>query len=129
MSLFWVWSGCDLGGHSMFYFLCFGISLFWPGMVLNQGQLSIVVSDWEPYIGSPFPSFLCGKLTLFVALSPVERHGCFLVFFSCFTLTTLHLGHLLQTPVTVMGGHNSGLSCRSIIIRIDMTEPCQWGIV
>jgi hypothetical protein len=38
----------------MFYFLCFGISLFWPGMVLNQGQLSIVVSDWESYLGSPF---------------------------------------------------------------------------
>ena len=40
--------------------------MFWPGMVLNQGQLSIVVSDWEPYLGSPFPSFLGGKLSLFV---------------------------------------------------------------
>ena len=43
------------GGHSMFCFLCFFISMFCPGMVLNQGQLSIVVSDWEPYLGSPFP--------------------------------------------------------------------------
>ena len=42
------------GGHSMFCFLCFIISMFWPGMVLNQGQLSIVVSDWESYLGSPF---------------------------------------------------------------------------
>ena len=41
-----VWSGGDLCGHSMFFFLCFCSSLFWPGMVLNQGQLSIVVSDW-----------------------------------------------------------------------------------
>ena len=49
-----VWSGCDFGGHSMFFFLCFCISLFWPGMVLNQGQLSIVVSEWEPYLGSFF---------------------------------------------------------------------------
>ena len=41
--------------HSMFCFLCFFIFMFWPGMVLNQGQLSIVVSDWESYLGSPFP--------------------------------------------------------------------------
>ena len=40
--------------------------MFWPGMVLNQEQLSIVVSDWEPYLGRPFPSFQCGKLSLFV---------------------------------------------------------------
>ena len=33
----------------------FFISRFWPGMFLNQGQLSIVVSDWESYLGSPFP--------------------------------------------------------------------------
>jgi hypothetical protein len=26
--------------------------MFWPDMVLNQGQLSIGVSDWEPYLGS-----------------------------------------------------------------------------
>ena len=38
-----------LGGHSMF---C--VSTFWPGMVLNQGQLSIVVSDWESYLGNLF---------------------------------------------------------------------------
>jgi hypothetical protein len=44
-----VWSGCDLGGHSMFLFLYFCISLCWLGMFLNQGQLSIVVSNWEPY--------------------------------------------------------------------------------
>ena len=52
--------GCDLGGHSMFLFLCFCISLFRPGMVLNQGQLSIIVSDWEPYLGSFFPQGFCG---------------------------------------------------------------------
>ena len=40
----------------MFRFLCVCISLFWPGMVLNQGQLSIVVSDWEQYLGSFFPT-------------------------------------------------------------------------
>jgi hypothetical protein len=53
MSLFLVWSGCDLGGHSMFMFLCFLFLCAWSGMVLNQGQLSIVVSDWESYLGSP----------------------------------------------------------------------------
>ena len=59
-----VWSGCDLGGHSLFFFLCFCISMFWPGMVLNQGQLSIVVSDWKSYLGSLCH---CGKLTLLEA--------------------------------------------------------------
>ena len=46
--------GCDYGGHSSFF-----ISMFWPGMVLNQGQLSIVVSDWESYLGSLFPFVFC----------------------------------------------------------------------
>ena len=49
-----VWSVCDLGGHSMLCFLFFFISMFWPGMVLNQGKLSIFVFDWESYLGSPF---------------------------------------------------------------------------
>jgi hypothetical protein len=56
----------------MLYFLCFCISLFWLGMVLNQGQLSIVVSDLESYLGSLFPFCVCGKLTLLVVLSPVS---------------------------------------------------------
>ena len=64
LCLYLVWSGCDLGGHSMFCFLCFCISMCWPGLVLNQGQLSIVVSDWESYLGSLFPFCHCGKLSL-----------------------------------------------------------------
>jgi hypothetical protein len=56
-----VWSGCDLGGHSMFVRLGFCISMFRPGMVLNQGQLSIVVFDRESYLGS-----LCCHLSLWV---------------------------------------------------------------
>ena len=55
-----VWSGCNLGEHSTLFFLCFCISLFWPGMVLNQGQLSIVVSDWEPYLGIFFTHGVSG---------------------------------------------------------------------
>ena len=40
-------SGCDQGGSSRwFIFLC------WPGMVPNQRQLFIVVSDWGSYLGS-----------------------------------------------------------------------------
>jgi hypothetical protein len=52
MSLIWFGQGVCWGGHSMF---CVSISMFWPGMVLIQGQLSIVVSDWEPYLGTLFP--------------------------------------------------------------------------
>ena len=61
-----IWSGCDLGGHSMFFISMFCVSLFcvtmfWPGMVLNQGQLSIVVSDWESYLGSSFLFVIVGS--------------------------------------------------------------------
>ena len=42
----------------------FSVSMFWPGMVLNQGQLSIVVSDWESYLGSLFLFCLCGKFVV-----------------------------------------------------------------
>jgi hypothetical protein len=31
--------------------------MFWPGIVSNQRQVSIVVSDWMPYLGSLF--FVC----------------------------------------------------------------------
>ena len=58
----WLGQGVMWGGHSIFCFLGFFISMFWPGMVLNQGQLSIVVSDWESYLGSPFfPPFSVGS--------------------------------------------------------------------
>jgi hypothetical protein len=33
------------------------VYLCWPGMVPNQRQLFIVVSDWGSYLGSHFPIF------------------------------------------------------------------------
>jgi hypothetical protein len=54
LCLYLVWSGCELGGHSMFFISMFCVSMCWLGMVLNQGQLSIVVSDKESYLGSLF---------------------------------------------------------------------------
>jgi hypothetical protein len=32
------------------------VYLCWPGMVPNQSQLSIVVSDWGSYLGRSFPT-------------------------------------------------------------------------
>jgi hypothetical protein len=66
-------SGCDSDGKSML-----SISLFWPGMILNQGQLSIVVSDWESYLGSPFPLFHLWDLIFAssVSLQPSESCDC-----------------------------------------------------
>ena len=51
--LCFVWSGCDLSGHSMLdvQFVCFCV---WPDMVLNQMQVLVVVSNWQPYLGSLF---------------------------------------------------------------------------
>jgi hypothetical protein len=41
----------------MFRVLCFLFLCVWPGMVPNQRQLTIVVSDQEPYLGSLFSHF------------------------------------------------------------------------
>ena len=61
MSLFWFGEGVIWGGYSMFFRSIICISMFWPGRVLNQGQLFIVVSDWEPYLGSPFSHLFVGS--------------------------------------------------------------------
>ena len=60
----------------VFIFLC-----VWPGMVPNQRQLSIVVSDGEPYLGSLF------------------SHYELWVVFSCFVL--LHLTGLFRFRFTL----------------------------
>ena len=39
------------------------VYICWPGMVPNQRQLFIVVSDWGSYLGSHFPIVLCGILS------------------------------------------------------------------
>ena len=77
-----VWSGRELGWafyvlFCMFIFLCVG-----PGMVPNQRQLSIVVSDWEPYLGSLFSHYgLWGSCfvfrTVWVFISPVLLYSAF----------------------------------------------------
>ena len=58
MSLFWFGQGVIWGWvFYVIFFYVFVFLCFWPGMVLNQGQLTIVVSDWEPYF---FPPVFCG---------------------------------------------------------------------
>ena len=58
-SLFWCLLGRELDGHSM---LCVWFVYFyvWPDMVLDQRQVLVIVSDWEPYLGSPFCVGFCG---------------------------------------------------------------------
>ena len=67
---------------SMIRFFC-----VWPGMVLNQRQLSIVVPDWEPYLGSLFSIVFRGWLfSVFCCVSAPARtvFGCrFIVFVQC----------------------------------------------
>ena len=96
MSLFLVWSGCDLGGHSMFMFLCFLFLCVRPGMVLNQGQLSIVVSNWESYLGSFFSLcgnlfFLCGNLFFVCVQIVCTRKQFGRCFRYCFVLSKVSL--------------------------------------
>ena len=54
--------------------------MFWPGMVLNQGQLSIVVSDWEPYFDSPFPPFCVWEVVFVCWHYSLKLHVVFVLF-------------------------------------------------
>ena len=83
--------------------------LCWPGMVSNQRQLFIVVSDWGSYLGSQFLIVLCGILSTdpCVHTSSVTFSLCFIVLFGefrfikiCGTLHTLRLGPIIMTSVT-----------------------------
>ena len=67
----------------VFIFLC-----VWPGMVRNQKQLSIVVPDWEPYLGSLVSLLSCGNCFGFV----ISR--CRLLFCSVFIILIKQYGHL-----------------------------------
>ena len=88
----------------------FIISIFWPGMVLNQGQLSTIVSDWESYLGSVFSLcylweviFVSGTIALLnftVVSSVLVLLVTFISIKTKCTLTTLHLGLLPTTAMT-----------------------------
>ena len=105
-SLCLVGQGVTQVGNSMLF-----VSIFWPGMVLKQGQLSIVVSDWESYLGSLF-SFRNLLIVVF-CLVFCTWQDCFgfpswFILFECFfdpikswTLTTLHFGPILHATTTV----------------------------
>ncbi|XP_070291979.1 androgen-induced gene 1 protein isoform X2 [Salvelinus sp. IW2-2015] len=47
--------GQDVSWVGIIYVVCFYVGfLVWPDMVLNQRQVLVIVSDWEPYLGSLF---------------------------------------------------------------------------
>ena len=87
MSLFWFGQGVIWVGI-LFLFLCFCISLFWHGQLslvlnqgqLNQGQLSIVVSDWEPYVDSFFPTGFLWVVNFCLVLAPYRTVLVILLF-------------------------------------------------
>ena len=81
-------------------FSMFCISLFWPGMVLNQGQLSIVVSDWEPYLGSFFPTYVLWVVIFCLVFSAPDRT----VSVSCILFVIL-----FQCSVQVMNTYHTAL--------------------
>ena len=68
------WVGVGILGFVLgFVLLC-----VWPGMVPNQRQLSIDVSDWEPYLGSLFPTVFVGSCFL----NCFGRSLCYFCYFS-----------------------------------------------
>ena len=77
----------------------------------NQRQVSVVVSDWEPYLGNLFSIVFCGWLCPVLVFSPYGTVSVVCLYFSYFvqcsvdllnislwTLTTLHIGLILATP-------------------------------
>ena len=116
LSFVLVQSGRELGGLSMFVCLWFSISVFGLGLVLNQRQLSIVVPDWEPYLGSLFSIVFGGWLfSVFVCLHQTEL---FRLFLCCFVnqcsvyfikmMNTYHAAHW-SSPSSHDSRYNSHL--------------------
>ena len=109
----WVGVGILCFVFYVFYFYVFGLVWF------PIRQLAIVVSDWEPYLGSLF-----FPLELWVVVFCVStRQGCFgcafvYVVFQCsaywINLTwTLTMLHLLPTPVTIYFYHVIEQECET----------------
>ena len=74
-------------GNLFFLFLCR------PGMVPNQRQLSIVVSDWGSYLASLFPTCFWWDL-VFVKL-PVSSPECHILFASVlFLVSCISIKHV-----------------------------------
>ena len=101
-------------------------------MAPNQRQLAIVVSDWEPYLGSLFSHYdLWVVIFCLVCVAPDGAVSvvlfCYFVFSVQFsllkwwTLTTLHLGphFLLLTTAFTPSGHST--------IKAWLVECCRGG--
>ena len=73
----WFGQGVVWGGHSMFSFSLILYFYVLAGMVLNQRQLSIVVSDSEPYLVAFSHLFFVGSYFLFCVCT---RQNCFVLF-------------------------------------------------
>ena len=60
------------------------VYLCWPGMVPNQSQLFIVVSDWGPYLGSHMLWIVCGLLSMASCMSALVIYSFTFVLYSLF---------------------------------------------
>jgi hypothetical protein len=50
----------------------------WPDMVLNQRQVLVIVTNWEPYLGNLFCVGICGWLFLvFVSMHQIRLCSVF----------------------------------------------------
>jgi hypothetical protein len=101
-------------GSLCLFFYDLGISMFRPSMVLNQRQVSLVVSDWELYLGSlgftvclwviVYVSCLCQHSSHY-SVTFIVLYSLYSVFsfikISSWTQTTLHFGLLHTTNVTM----------------------------
>ena len=63
----------------LWFVLCVIFLGVWPGMVPNQRQLVIVVSDCEPYLGSLFSHYGLWVVVFCVCVSPYRTVPIFVV--------------------------------------------------
>ena len=89
----WVFYVVGLG----FLFLC-----VWPGTVLNQRQLSIVVSDWEPYLSSLLSHFELWVIIFHFSVFTIRDCFGFLLFFCSFVFSVQFIKGIMNTYHTAL---------------------------
>ena len=107
----WLGQGVTWVGKSMFVFLC------WPCMVPNQRQLSIVVSDWRSYLGSPFSHLQLWDL-VFVSCCVSAT-----ILYVSFIFLGVHLNKFKMYAYHAAPRSNPSLNDRDTVSGGKQTEP------
>ena len=140
MSLFYYGQGVSwVGCLCSVYYVVFCV---WPGLVLNQRQVSLVVSDWESYLGYPFPTCVSWVFNFRVSVCSTRNYfglvisrvvSCFVSVFDCFNkehehvpCCTLVLRSLLLLLIVGGGGRQPLQSPPTVDVRRPFPHQLSW---